>query len=97
VRNSLNEGACTYLVEDVSGEGQAEFLHNVKAMIQTNLSPVGATGFIGAPRVPQLIAPAITAIAQAIQQAARARSELATKQAEAAKKLPKPKATLSLW
>jgi len=44
-------------------------------------------GFIGAPRVPAVIATAITAKAQAIQQAERARNELATTQAEAAKKI----------
>jgi regulator of protease activity HflC (stomatin/prohibitin superfamily) len=44
-------------------------------------------GFIGAPRVPDVIAAAITAKAQAIQQAERARNELATTQAEAAKKI----------
>ena len=91
VRNSLNEVASTYVVEDIYGEGKAEFLHKVEAMIQTKVSPVGVTvqqfGFIGAPRVPQVIATAITAKAQAIQQAERARNELATTQAEAAKKI----------
>jgi regulator of protease activity HflC (stomatin/prohibitin superfamily) len=91
VRNFLNEVASTYVVEDIYGEGKAEFLHKVEAMIQTKVSPVGVTvqqfGFIGAPRVPQVIATAITAKAQAIQQAERARNELATTQAEAAKKI----------
>jgi len=91
VRNSLNEVASTYVVEDIYGEGKAEFLHKVETMIQTKVSPVGVTvqqfGFIGAPRVPQVIATAITAKAQAIQQAERARNELATTQAEAAKKI----------
>jgi len=76
VGNSLNEVASTYVVEDIYGEGKAEFLHKVEAMIQTKVSPVGVTvqqfGFIGAPRVPQVIATAITAKAQAIQQAERA-------------------------
>jgi regulator of protease activity HflC (stomatin/prohibitin superfamily) len=44
-------------------------------------------GFIGAPRVPAVIANSITAKAQAIQEAERARNELATTQAEAAKKV----------
>jgi regulator of protease activity HflC (stomatin/prohibitin superfamily) len=44
-------------------------------------------GFIGAPRVPAVIAQAITAKAQAIQEAERAKNELATTQAEAAKKI----------
>ena len=55
------------------------------------MAPVGVGvqqfGFIGAPRVPSVIASAITAKAQAIQQAERARNELATTQAEAAKKI----------
>jgi regulator of protease activity HflC (stomatin/prohibitin superfamily) len=91
VRNSLNEVASTYVVEDIYGEGKAEFLHKVQAMIEQKVAPVGVGvqqfGFIGAPRVPQVIAAAITAKAQAIQQAERARNELATTQAEAAKKI----------
>ena len=91
VRNFLNEVASTYIVEDSYGEGQAEFLHKVETMIQTKVSPVGVTvqrfGFIDAPRVPQVIATAITAKAQAIQRAEHARNELATTQVEAAKKI----------
>lgn len=91
VRNSLNEVASTYVVEDIYGERKAEFLGKVQAMIQQKVAPVGVGvqqfGFIGAPRVPQVIAAAITAKAQAIQQAERARNELATTQAEAAKKI----------
>src|SRR5713226_9398979 len=91
VRNSLNEVASTYVVEDIYGEGKAVFLHKVEAMIEQKVAPVGVGvqqfGFIGAPRVPQVIATAITAKAQAIQQAERARNELATTQAEAAKKI----------
>ncbi len=91
VRNSLNEVASTYVVEDIYGEGKAVFLHKVEAMIEQKVAPVGVGvqqfGFIGAPRVPQVIAAAITAKAQAIQQAERARNELATTQAEAAKKI----------
>src|SRR5260370_19466271 len=92
VRNSLNEVASTYVVEDIYGEKKAEFLSKVQAKIEQKLSPVGVNvqqfGFIGAPRVPAVIATAITAKAQAIQQAERARNELATTQAEAAKKIP---------
>jgi len=91
VRNSLNEVASTYVVEDIYGERKAEFLNKVQSMIQTKVTPVGVGvqqfGFIGAPRVPAVIATAITAKAQAIQQAERARNELATTQAEAAKKI----------
>jgi regulator of protease activity HflC (stomatin/prohibitin superfamily) len=91
VRNSLNEVASTYVVEDIYGEKKAEFLGKVQAMIEKKMAPVGVGvqqfGFIGAPRVPAVIAAAITAKAQAIQQAERARNELATTQAEAAKKI----------
>ena len=91
VRNSLNEVASTYVVEDIYGEKKAEFLSKVQAKIESKTAPVGVNvqqfGFIGAPRVPTVIATAITAKAQAIQQAERARNELATTQAEAAKKI----------
>ena len=91
VRNSLNEVASTYAVEDIYGERKAEFLKKVETMIEQKVAPVGVGvqqfGFIGAPRVPAVIASAITAKAQAIQDAERARNELATTQAEAAKKI----------
>jgi regulator of protease activity HflC (stomatin/prohibitin superfamily) len=91
VRNSLNEVASTYTVEDIYGVRKAEFLTKVQALIQTKVSPVGVGiqqfGFIGAPRVPEVIATSITAKARAIQEAERARNELAMTQAEAAKKI----------
>ncbi len=91
VRNSLNEVASTYTVEDIYGEHKAEFLKKVEMMIESKVAPVGVSvqqfGFIGAPRVPAVIANSITAKAQAIQEAERARNELATTQAEAAKKI----------
>ncbi|WP_245818088.1 SPFH domain-containing protein [Granulicella rosea] len=89
VRNSLNEVASTYSVEQIYGEQKTEFLSKVQALIQSKLDPVGVGvqqfGFIGAPRVPTVIASAITSKAQAIQDAERARNELAKTQAEAAK------------
>ncbi len=89
VRNSLNEVASTYSVEQIYGEQKAEFLAKVQALIQTKMDPVGVGiqqfGFIGAPRVPAVIAAAITNKAQAIQAAEQARNELAKTQAEAAK------------
>jgi regulator of protease activity HflC (stomatin/prohibitin superfamily) len=91
VRNSLNEVASTYTVEDIYGEKKAEFLKRVETMIDSKVSPVGVAvqqfGFIGAPRVPAVIANSITAKAQAIQESERAKNELATTQAEAAKKI----------
>lgn len=91
VRNSLNEVASTYSVEQIYGEQKAEFINKVQALIQQKMEPVGVMiqqfGFIGAPRVPSVIADAITAKAQAIQDAERARNELAKTQAEAAKEI----------
>lgn len=89
VRNSLNEVASTYSVEQIYGEQKTEFLRKVEMLIQQKMEPVGVMiqqfGFIGAPRVPSVIAEAITSKAQAIQDAERARNELAKTQAEAAK------------
>ena len=91
VRNSLNEVASTYNVEDIYGVRKAEFLQKVQDMIQAKVTPVGVGiqqfGFIGAPRVPDVIAQSITAKARAVQEAERARNELAMTQAEAAKKI----------
>jgi regulator of protease activity HflC (stomatin/prohibitin superfamily) len=91
VRNSLNEVASTYSVEQIYGEQKAEFLHKVEALIQSKMTPVGVGiqqfGFIGAPRVPDVIASAITGKARAIQSAEQAQNELAQTQAEAAKKI----------
>jgi regulator of protease activity HflC (stomatin/prohibitin superfamily) len=91
VRNSLNEVASTYSVEQIYGEQKAEFIDKVQSIIQRKMEPVGVLiqqfGFIGAPRVPQVIAEAITGKAQAIQDAERARNELEKTQAEAAKEI----------
>ncbi len=91
VRNALNEVASTYTVEQIYGEQKTEFLDKVQRVIQGKLDPVGVGiqqfGFIGAPRVPEVIATAITSKAQAIQDAERARNELAKTQAEAAKQV----------
>ena len=91
VRNSLNEVASTYTVEQIYGEQKTAFLTQVQHRIQQQMDAVGVQiqqfGFIGAPRVPQVIATAITAKAQAIQDAERARNELAKTQAEAAKQV----------
>jgi len=91
VRNSLNEVASTYTVEDIYGEKKAQFLTQVEQQVQAKVANVAVGvqqfGFIGAPRVPSVIAQAITAKAQAIQEAERAKNELATTEAEAAKKI----------
>ena len=91
VRNSLNQVASTYTVEQIYGEQKTEFLARTEHLIQQQLDPVGVQlqqfGLIGAPRVPPVIANAITGKAQAIQNAERARNELEQTQAEAAKQI----------
>jgi len=91
VRNTLNEEASTFTVEEIYGERKGAFISRAEKMIEQKVSPVGVSvqqfGFIGAPRVPAMIAESITAKARAIQEAERARNELAMTQAEAAKKI----------
>src|ERR1700678_1204238 len=41
VRNSLNEVASTFTVEDIYGERKADFLNKVQAMIEQKVAPVG--------------------------------------------------------
>lgn len=97
VRNSLNQVASTYPVEEIYGEHKTEFLNKVQQLIQSRVDAVGVElqqfGFIGAPRVPAVIASAITSKAQAIQDAERARNELAKTQAEAAKQIAEAEGT----
>ncbi len=89
VRNSLNEVASTYTLEDIYGENKARFLRESRDRIQAQLLPVGVGiqqfGFIGKPRFTAAIEQAITQKTQAITEAERARNQLAVTQAEMAK------------
>ncbi len=89
VRNSLNEVASTYTLEDIYGENKARFLRESRQRIQAQLAPVGVEieqfGFIGKPRFTAAIEQAITQKTQAITEAERARNQLAVTQAEMAK------------
>jgi regulator of protease activity HflC (stomatin/prohibitin superfamily) len=89
VRNSLNEMASTYTLEDIYGENKARFLTETRQRVQTQLEPVGVQiqqfGFIGKPRFTAAIEQAITQKTQAITDAERARNQLAVTQAEVAK------------
>jgi regulator of protease activity HflC (stomatin/prohibitin superfamily) len=86
VRNSLNEVASTYTLEDIYGENKARFLREARARIQEQVTPVGVGiqqfGFIGKPRFTAAIEQAITQKTQAITEAERARNQLAVTQAE---------------
>jgi regulator of protease activity HflC (stomatin/prohibitin superfamily) len=89
VRNSLNEVASTYTLEDIYGENKARFLREVRAKVQEAVSPVGVQiqqfGCIGKPRFTAAIEQAITQKTQAITEAERARNQLVVTQAEMAK------------
>jgi regulator of protease activity HflC (stomatin/prohibitin superfamily) len=89
VRNSLNEVASTYTLEDIYGENKAKFLRETRALIQEQVTPVGVGiqqfGFIGKPRFTQAIELAITQKTQAITEAESARNQLAVTQANVAK------------
>ncbi|MBV9339766.1 MAG: SPFH domain-containing protein [Acidobacteria bacterium] len=89
VRNSLNEMASTYTLEDIYGENKARFLTETRKRIQAQVEPVGVEiqqfGFIGKPRFTTTIEQAITQKTQAITDAERARNQLAVTQAEVAK------------
>lgn len=89
VRNSLNEVASTYTLEDIYGENKAKFLIETRSKVQTQVAPVGVQiqqfGFIGKPRFTAAIEQAITQKTQAITDAERARNQLAVTQAEVAK------------
>jgi regulator of protease activity HflC (stomatin/prohibitin superfamily) len=89
VRNSLNETASTYTLEDIYGENKARFLRDTRIRVQEQLTAVGVGiqqfGFIGKPRFTQAIELAITQKTQAITEAERARNQLAVTQAEVAK------------
>lgn len=89
VRNSLNEVASTYTLEDIYGENKAKFLRETREHIQEQVSPVGVGiqqfGFIGKPRFTEAIERAITQKTQAITEAESARNQLAVTQAEVAK------------
>ena len=89
VRNSLNEIASTYTLEDIYGENKAKFLIETRGKVQAQVAPVGVQiqqfGFIGKPRFTAAIEQAITQKTQAITDAERARNQLAVTQAEVAK------------
>jgi regulator of protease activity HflC (stomatin/prohibitin superfamily) len=89
VRNSLNEVASTYTLEDIYGENKARFLRESRERMEMQVEPVGVGiqqfGFIGKPRFTAAIEQAITQKTQAITEAERARNQLAVTQAEMAK------------
>jgi hypothetical protein len=89
VRDELNRTATNYTAEQLYGDKKSEMLNITKAQIEKLMNPLGVGvqqfGFIHPPRPPEPLVQAINAKIQAVQQAEKARNELATTQAEAAK------------
>jgi regulator of protease activity HflC (stomatin/prohibitin superfamily) len=89
VRDELNRTATSYTAEQLYGDKKSEMLNITKAQIEKLMNPLGVGiqqfGFIHPPRPPEPLVQAINAKIQAVQQAEKARNELATTQAEAAK------------
>lgn len=89
VRDSFNEIAGGYTVEEVMGDN-GPILKRVRERIQNVLIPEGIDitqlGFIGAPRPPENITNAINSKVQAIQLTLQKQQEVAQEQAEALKR-----------
>jgi regulator of protease activity HflC (stomatin/prohibitin superfamily) len=90
-RDSFNEVASTYAVEDLYGTKKEEYLHAVRERINKQVAPFGVElqqfGFIGAPRLPQGVVDALNAKIKATQDAIRVENELRQAEAEAKKRV----------
>lgn len=88
-RDSFNEVAGTYVVEEIYGPKKEEFVTKVRERINHQVADIGVIlqqfGFIGAPRPPQNVIDAINSKIAATQNAMRAENELRQTQAEAQK------------
>lgn len=90
-RDHFNAVAATYSVEDIYGSKKEEFLEGVRKRINDQVKDIGVRleqfGFIGAPRLPQQVAEALTLKITATQQAMKAENELRIAEAEAKKRI----------
>jgi regulator of protease activity HflC (stomatin/prohibitin superfamily) len=90
-RDSFNEVASTYSVEDIYGPKKGEFLAKVRERLHNETSSFGISvqqlGFIETPRVPETYLAAMNAKVTATQAAQQAENELRKTQAEVAKRV----------
>ena len=91
-RDSFNEVASRYSVEEIMGPKMDKFLAEVKEHLAASLSKTGVQvdsqfGFVGAPRPPQNIVESINLKIAATQRAIQLENELRQSQAEAAKQV----------
>jgi len=88
-RDAFNEVGSKYLVEDIYGAKKENFLKEVKASVNQQVTPYGITieqfGFIGALRIPAAVKGALDAKIQATQDAIKAENQVRQAKAEAQK------------
>lgn len=96
-RDNFNEVAGLYAVEDLYGPKKEEFINAVKARINKQLEPIGVSieqlGFVGAPRLPEVVKTAINAKIAATQQAIQVENELRQAEAQARKQVASAEGT----
>ena len=88
-RDAFNEVGSKYSVEDIYGAKKEEFLKEVKASVNAQVTPYGIKmeqfGFIGALRIPPGVKEALDAKIQATQDAIKAENQVRQAKAEAMK------------
>lgn len=91
VRDSLNEEASKYAIEDIYGAKKADLIQAVQTSVAGQVSPIGLVVekiyFVGRPRLPPQVDQAINAKIAATQMAEQRKNEVAQAQAEAQKEV----------
>ena len=88
-RDAFNEIASTYPLEDLYGDKKEAFLKKVKDSVNSQVNQYGVNivqfGFVGAPRLPELVLAALNAKITANQKSIQSENELRQAKAEAQK------------
>jgi regulator of protease activity HflC (stomatin/prohibitin superfamily) len=94
-RDAFNEEAVNFSVEELYGVKKEEFLNNVKARVNNNISVYGIKieqfGFVGALRIPENVINALNAKIEATQNAIKAENVLRQTEAEAQQQITRAK------
>jgi regulator of protease activity HflC (stomatin/prohibitin superfamily) len=92
-RDSFNEVASTFPVDELYGQRKEEFLNAVRSRVNAEVAAIGVQveqfGFIGAMRLPQGVVDALNSKIAATQRAIQAENELRQAEAEAQKAIAK--------
>lgn len=96
-RDSFNEVASLYTVEEIYGEKKEEYLKKVREKVNSQIVPYGVMiqqfGFLGKIRLPEEVATAINGKIQAIQDAIKTENEVRAAKAAAEKVVATAKGT----